>query len=195
MIFCSVHNLLKPYSKNHPDRSIPFTLYCRRFDGGYMRFGTAEYNTLTLKELCKYMRGEFNAERELQAIQYIIGLGIEREELRDEIFVQCIRQTTKNPNLEWTDRLWLLLCLIIVAFQPSKLLFRYFVSHLKKCLETLDGKLRQYAQWCFDNCKCTKVSSRLLPPSSVEVAENNMLFTKNINKYLQHFQTIILLKQ
>ncbi|KNC32675.1 hypothetical protein FF38_03278 [Lucilia cuprina] len=46
----------------------------------------------------------------------------------------------------------------------------YFVSHLKKCLETLDGKLRQYAQWCFDNCKCTKVSSRLLPPSSVEVA-------------------------
>ena len=71
------------------------------------------------------MRGELNAERELQAIQYIIGLGIEREELRDEIFIQCIRQTTKNPNLEWTDRLWLLLCLAIVAFQPSKLLFRY----------------------------------------------------------------------
>lgn len=73
------------------------------------------------------MRGELNAERELQSIQYIIGLGIEREELRDEIFIQCIRQSTKNPNLEWTDRLWLLLCLIIVAFQPSKLLFRLVV--------------------------------------------------------------------
>jgi len=70
------------------------------------------------------MRGEHNAERELQSIQYIIGLGIEREELRDEIFVQCMRQMTKNPNAEWADRLWLLMCLIIVAFQPSKLLFR-----------------------------------------------------------------------
>lgn len=70
------------------------------------------------------MRGELGAERELQAMQYIIGLGIEREELRDEIFIQCIRQTTNNPNSEWNDKLWLLMCLVIVAFQPSKLLFR-----------------------------------------------------------------------
>ncbi|XP_043863729.1 myosin-I heavy chain isoform X3 [Drosophila mojavensis] len=129
------------------------------------------------RELSKYMRGEQNAERELQSIQYIIGLGIEREELRDEIFVQCMRQTTNNPNLEWTDRLWLLMCLTIVAFQPSKLLFRYYFSFLKEKLEVLDGKLRQYAQWCFDNCKCTKVSTRLQPPSSVEVAAMRRLGT------------------
>lgn len=66
-----------------------------------------------------------NAERELQVIQYIIGQGIEREELRDEIFVQCMRQATNNPHPEWTDRIWLLMCLSIVAFQPSKLLIRY----------------------------------------------------------------------
>ncbi|XP_023167898.2 unconventional myosin heavy chain 6 isoform X2 [Drosophila hydei] len=129
------------------------------------------------RELSKYMRGEQNAERELQSIQYIIGLGIEREELRDEIFVQCMRQTTNNPNLEWTDRLWLLMCLIIVAFQPSKLLFRYYFSFLKEKLAIFDGKLRQYAQWCFDNCKCTKVSTRLQPPSSVEVAAMRRLGT------------------
>lgn len=70
------------------------------------------------------MRGEGNADRELQLLQYIIGHGIEREELRDEIFVQCMRQSTNNPHLEWTDRIWLLMCLAIVAFQPSKLLFR-----------------------------------------------------------------------
>ncbi|XP_039501092.1 uncharacterized protein LOC120457662, partial [Drosophila santomea] len=75
------------------------------------------------RELCKYMRGELNAERELHIIQYIIGLGIEREELRDEIFIQCIRQSRNNPNIDWTDRIWLILCLSIVAFQPSKLLF------------------------------------------------------------------------
>lgn len=122
------------------------------------------------RDMCKYLRGELNAERELQVIQFIIGQGIEREEVRDEIFVQCMRQATNNPHSEWTDRVWLLLCLAIVAFQPSKLLFKYFASFLKKNLESLDGKLRQYVQWCLDNCKNTKVSSRLLPPSSVEVA-------------------------
>ncbi|CAD7083788.1 unnamed protein product [Hermetia illucens] len=129
------------------------------------------------RDLAKYTRGELNAERELQVIQYIIGQGIEREELRDEIFVQCMRQATNNPHSEWTDRVWLLLCLTIVAFQPSKLLFKYFVSFLKKNLESLDGKLRQYVQWCMDNCKCTKVSPRLYPPSSVEVAAMRRLGT------------------
>ncbi|XP_035780408.1 myosin-I heavy chain-like isoform X3 [Anopheles albimanus] len=129
------------------------------------------------RDLCKYIRGELNSERELQVIQFIIGQGIEREELRDEIFVQCMRQATNNPSVDWTDRVWLLLCLTIVAFQPSKLLFRYFVSFLKKNLESLEGKLRQYVQWCLDNCKNTKVRCRQYPPSSVEVAAMRRLGT------------------
>lgn len=38
------------------------------------------------------MRGELTAEKETQVIQSIIGKGLEREELRDEILVQCVRQ-------------------------------------------------------------------------------------------------------
>ncbi|XP_041566030.1 myosin-I heavy chain isoform X2 [Drosophila elegans] len=129
------------------------------------------------RELWKYMHADHNAERELQIIQYIIGLGIEREELRDEIFVQCIRQSRDNPNDDWADKIWLLMCLSIVAFQPSKLLFRYFVSFIKNSMKNLDGKLRQYSQWCFDNCKGTKVSTRIYPPSSVEVAAMRRLGT------------------
>lgn len=129
------------------------------------------------KELCKYIRGELSAEKELSTIQYVIGQGIEREELRDEIFIQAMRQATNNPSNEWTDRIWLLLCLAIVAFQPSKLLFKYFASFLKRNLEQLEGKLRQYAQWCLDNCKNTKVSSRQFPPSSVEIAAMRRLGT------------------
>ncbi|KAH8379162.1 hypothetical protein KR009_003331 [Drosophila setifemur] len=129
------------------------------------------------RELWKYMRGDLNAERELQIIQYIIGLGIEREELRDEIFIQCIRQSSNNPNIDWTDRIWLFMCLLIVAFQPSKHLFRYYVSFLKKNMKHLEGKLKQYAQWCFDNCKSTKASTRIYPPSSVEVAAMRRLGT------------------
>lgn len=76
------------------------------------------------RDLCKYAKGDINSERELQVIQFIIAQGIDREEVRDEIFVQCMRQATNNPYVESTDRIWLLLCLIIVAFQPSKSLFR-----------------------------------------------------------------------
>lgn len=68
------------------------------------------------------MRNEH--KNEVQVIQSIIGSGLEREELRDEIFVQCIRQVTNNPSSEATERIWLLLCLAIVAFQPSKVLYK-----------------------------------------------------------------------
>lgn len=40
------------------------------------------------------MRGELTAEKETQVIQSIIGKGLEREELRDEILVQCVRQVS-----------------------------------------------------------------------------------------------------
>ncbi|XP_076666886.1 unconventional myosin 81F isoform X2 [Andrena cerasifolii] len=128
------------------------------------------------RDLCKYLRGEMKLDQEIATIQSIIGYGIEREELRDEIFVQCMRQATNNPNPEWAERVWLLLCLAIVAFQPSKLLYKYFVSFLRKNL-ALEGKLRQYVQWCVDNCKNMKVSCRQHPPSTVEIAAMRRLGT------------------
>lgn len=121
------------------------------------------------RDLCKYIRGELKPEGELQVIQAIIGYALEREEIRDEVFVQCMRQATNNPSSEATERVWLLLCLCIVSFQPSKLLHRYFISFLKKN-QSQGGRTSQYVQWCLDNCKNTQISVREHPPSSVEVA-------------------------
>lgn len=52
------------------------------------------------------------------------------------------------------------------------LCLQYFVCFLRKSLQ-LEGKLRQYVQWCADNCKNTKVSCRQYPPSTVEIAVRN----------------------
>lgn len=76
------------------------------------------------------MKGEIKTETEHQIIQTIIGFGLEREELRDEIYVQCMRQATNNPSIEATERIWLLLCLAIVSFQPSKLLHKVSTSYI-----------------------------------------------------------------
>ena len=77
------------------------------------------------KELLRYSRGECKtAEAEVAIIQEIVRHGIEVEELRDEIYVQCVRQLTNNPCEEQTQRLWLLLCLVVVAFTPSKSFFK-----------------------------------------------------------------------
>ncbi|KAF5280393.1 hypothetical protein FQR65_LT03202 [Abscondita terminalis] len=128
------------------------------------------------RDLCKFIRGELNADRELSVIQSIIGYALEREELRDEILVQCVRQATNNPQPEWNERVWLLLCLCVVSFQPSKLLMRYFVSFLRKNLSQ-GGRISQYVQWCLDNCNNSRVKVREHPPSSVEVAAMKRLGT------------------
>ena len=51
-------------------------------------------------------------------------------------------------------RLWLLLCLVVVAFPPGKSFFRYFVSFLRRQLSgtPADQASRQYIEWCLDNC-------------------------------------------
>ncbi|KAF7267243.1 hypothetical protein GWI33_019512 [Rhynchophorus ferrugineus] len=131
---------------------------------------------IMFRDLCKYIRGELNSDRELTVIQSIIGYALEREELRDEVFVQCIRQATNNPNPDSAEKVWLLLCLCVVSFQPSKLLYRYFLSFLKKNLSQ-GGKIAQYVQWCLDNCNNNKVTVREHPPSSVEVAAMRRLGT------------------
>ena len=64
------------------------------------------------------------------------------------------------------------LCITVVVIST----LQYFVSFLQKNL-SLEGKLKQYVQWCLENCKNTKVSSRQLAPSSVEIAAMKKLGT------------------
>uniref|UniRef100_A0A2A4JE57 Myosin motor domain-containing protein n=1 Tax=Heliothis virescens TaxID=7102 RepID=A0A2A4JE57_HELVI len=138
------------------------------------------------RDLCRYMRGELTADKETQVIQSVIGKGIEREELRDEILVQCVRQITECPVEEWAERVWLVLCLCAVAWQPSRGLARYYSAWLRARARVLapptdpaspGGVAREAhcAQWCLDNCR--GAAPRQLPPSTVEIAAMRRLGT------------------
>ncbi|XP_037081174.1 LOW QUALITY PROTEIN: unconventional myosin-X-like, partial [Pollicipes pollicipes] len=129
------------------------------------------------KDLQQYLKGDMKPETEIKTIQTIVQHGIEREELRNEIYVQCIRQITNNPIQESLDRVWLLLSLCVVSFPPGKILFKYFVCFLRKSQYSSDSRALQYVQWCLENCKHTHVTCRKNPPSTVEVTAMKRLGT------------------
>ncbi|XP_013170911.1 PREDICTED: myosin-I heavy chain-like [Papilio xuthus] len=129
------------------------------------------------RDLCRYMRGELTSDKETQVIQSVIGKGLEREELRDEILIQCVRQITECPVEEWAERVWLVLCLSAVAWQPSRGLARYYCAWLRARARAAPNAPRaaHCAQWCLDNCR--GAAPRLLPPSTVEIAAMRRLGT------------------
>ena len=43
-------------------------------------------------------------------------------------------QLNNNPHQEQVERLWLLLCLVVVAFPTGKAFYKYFVSFLQSSL-------------------------------------------------------------
>lgn len=72
------------------------------------------------KDLCKLLKGEMKSEHYNLTIQSTIAYGIERGELRDEIFCQIIRQVSNNPKEEAVMRGWHFLTLCVIGFPPSK---------------------------------------------------------------------------
>lgn len=146
----------------------------------HIRLGDQE-NTLIaksiFKDLQKYLQGENNnlkSEIEIKIIQGIIAKGIEREEIRDEIFIQLIRQSNGNTSKVETTRAWIMLCLTSASFNPSKNFNRYMQSYLRKNLRQENATISCYAQYTLDNIlpKISNIgvhSTRKYPPSSLEI--------------------------
>ena len=72
------------------------------------------------KDMCKLLRGDVKSEQANLIIQSTIAYGIERPELRDEIFCQLIRQVSENPKEDAILRGWHVITLCTIAFPPSK---------------------------------------------------------------------------
>lgn len=68
----------------------------------------------------KYQSEGGDSPERLELVQKLLHQGLKRGELRDELFMQLLKQTRANPSVQSRARGWELLFLVASTMAPSK---------------------------------------------------------------------------
>ncbi|XP_055375629.1 myosin-VIIa-like, partial [Condylostylus longicornis] len=114
----------------------------------------------------------------LQKTHFIIGHGILKPQLRDEIYCQICKQLTNNPYQTSFARGWVLLSLCLGSFPPSSR-FEKYLRRFIQCGPEL------YSPYCENLLERTLLNgTRTQPPSYLELRANRNKDVVTLNVFL-----------
>ncbi|NXF11284.1 MYO15 protein, partial [Smithornis capensis] len=104
---------------------------------------------------------------------YIAGRGLNDVALRDEIFSQVVAQSWKNPDMEHSQRAWVLMATLLSCFVPSpaleKPLLKFVSDH---GMEGYNAVCQRKILTAAQHTEMDSASSRAYPPTQLEWTAN-----------------------
>ena len=122
------------------------------------------------KNLLSYM-GDRNSSKspQLHVIKHIrLAMG-SPEEVKDEAYLQVIKQITRNPNPESALKGWKMFSIMASCYPPSMELYHALIHYLLDIVKTGDEDLQKRANYIAIRLSKTFESKRKLSPSDLEI--------------------------
>eukprot|EP01137_Pigoraptor_chileana_P021021 Opistho-2@84196 len=105
-----------------------------------------------------------------QLAQSVLEKGLLFPEIRDEIFVQLIKQTTNNKRLEGNAQGWVLISLCVTMFPPSRNLESYLRNYIQQHFADSDFKVITLSKYSIKKlAKVCETGPRIRVPTVPEV--------------------------
>jgi hypothetical protein len=122
------------------------------------------------KNLMSYMGDRSSSKNpQLHIIKHTrIAMG-SPEEVKDEAYLQVIKQITRNPNPNRCARGWNVFAIMASCYPPSMELYHALLHYLLDIIKTGDEELAKRANYIAIRISKTFESRRKIPPSDLEI--------------------------